>query len=178
VDRLFQLARLLSIWLAITSAGLISAQSGIYRCIGDDDVPTFSDRSCSSLDARDHSLKPEVQEEPWAFITPSGNDCSRQIRDLEAWTYVALDSGDVNQLAGLYLWLDATIDSADKLMTGLKAISRRPLVTIEVEMFEQDGAQRPIRLWLDQYEPDHPGKIIRTGFSLVMNSGCWWLHGR
>lgn len=173
--RFFNLARFLSIWLAMSITGLISAQSDIYRCTGDDDVPTFSDRSCSSLDSRDQSSEPE---KPWAFIAPSGNDCSRNIRDLEAWTYIALDSDDVNQLAGLYLWLDTTIDSADKLLTGLQAVSRRHLVTIEVEMFEQDGAQRPIRLWLDQYEPDHPGQIIRTGFSLVMNSGCWWLHGR
>lgn len=42
---------------------------------------------------------------------------------------------------------------------------------------ELDGVEVPVNLWLHQLDPDDPEYTVRIHFGLVMNAGCWWLHG-
>lgn len=173
MHRFPHLGLLLLTWLTMSAAGADSVGSGIYRCVGEDNVLIFTDRACSMLGAKER--KAEI-DRPAAFIP--GQDCSRRIDTLQTRVRVALESGDVNQLAGLYHWLDATIHTVDILMPELQVVSGRLLNSIEIESYDFDGAEHPIRLWLNQHAPEQPARNIRTSFSLVMNSGCWWLHGR
>lgn len=150
----------------------------IYRCIGVHGEQFFTDRHCSALGAREREPEPEpVEPVPYSLQRP-GKDCSRDIDNLQTQVRIALASTDVNQLVGLYHWMDTSIDAANLLMPEFQALTRLRLVAMEVEPFEFDGLMQPIRLWMDQYEPERPGQTIRTEFNLVMNSGCWWLHGR
>ena len=167
---------LLVAWLAVLGVGMASGESAIYRCIGENDVPIFSDRTCSVLGASDHYS--EFGESVALDPTSVRHDCSRRIDTLQTRVRIALETGDVNQLAGLYHWMDATMDAAELLMSEFKIISNRHLVNIEVESLELDGIEHPAMLWMDQYGMDRPGQTIRTGFSLVMASGCWWLGSR
>lgn len=158
------------------SGAALASHTAIYRCAGEDDVPIYSDRTCGALgisDRRKEADRPEI------LVLPSSQyDCSRRIDTLQDWVRVALESGDVNQLAGLYHWMDTTAESADMLMSELQVISGQRLAGIEVQPSEFDGGEHPARLWLEQYDPERPGQTFRTGFNLVMNSGCWWLHWR
>ncbi|MEX2498670.1 MAG: hypothetical protein WD397_07325 [Wenzhouxiangellaceae bacterium] len=176
MHRFPHLGILLLVWLTMSGAGADSVGSGIYRCVGEDNVLIFTDRACSMLGAQERKAE---TDRPAAFALqfPS-QDCSRRIDTLQTRIRLALESGDVNQLAGLYHWLDATIHTVDILMPELQVISGRPLNSIEIESYDFDGVEYPIRLWLDQHVPERPARTIRTGFSLIMNSGCWWLHGR
>jgi hypothetical protein len=161
--------------LLMSGAVATPVNSAIHRCISDDDVQIFTDRACSSLGARNRTTEPALRAA--SFLPTLVHGCSRQIDIFQAQVRGALDAGDVNQLSGLYHWVDATRDTANKLMPELQVISSRRLAKIGVDSFEINGVKQPYRLWLDQYLPDRPGKTIRTDFSLVMNAGCWWLHG-
>lgn len=166
------------VWLAMSVGASGSVRSDINRCFGEDNVPIFTDRTCSALNAseRETETKPEV---PVATALPTpGHDCSRQVDALQSLIRVALESGDVNQLASLYHWIDVSAETADTLIPGFQAISSRRLLAMEVELSNFDGMDHPVKLWLSQYDPERPGQTIRTGFNLVRNSGCWWLHGQ
>jgi hypothetical protein len=171
------IARLTIILLAalcIAGSGELSAERGISRCIDAIGTPVFTDRSCSSLGAREFDALPDV---PPPLVLPSlVHGCSRQVDMLETWLRAALESGDINHLAGLYHWADATSHTVDSVLPGLQELIRYPLIDIETESAYFDGVYRPFRMWLDQHHPEHPDKTIRTGFFLVMNAGCWWLH--
>lgn len=161
-------------WLAACNAWAASSDAGIYRCVGDDDVQVFTDRPCGALGVRDHT----TESAPQAVITLplSKHGCSRRIDIFQAQVQHALESQDVNRLSGLYHWIEDTRESADILMPELQVISRRQLISIEVESLESDGGEHPVRLWLAQYVSERPGQTIHTDFKLVMNAGCWWLH--
>lgn len=104
-------------------------------------------------------------------------DCAREIDALKRQVRSALETGDVNQLSGLYHWLDASNYTADRIMPGLEVIIKRHLVEIEMDLVEVDGQDQPVRLWLAQYDPGRPGETVHTSFGLIMNAGCWWLRG-
>lgn len=167
----------LLVLLALSGAEFAVAGIDIYRCVGEGNVPIFTDRVCSALGARDH-LQPadvEEQEAPAHPILTQG--CPRDIDTLQSWLRVALESDDVNQLSGLYHWTGATAEMAERLMPGLEVIAGRRLIDIELETVERDGVDHPAWLWLDQFETQRPGQTVRTGFRLIMSAGCWWLHG-
>ena len=161
--------------LLIAGSAELSAEGGISRCVDENGVRVFTDRSCRFLEMREYGALPEA---PPPLSLPSlAQGCSRQVDTLESWIRAALESGDVNHLAGLYHWADTTLHAVDTVLPGLQEVTRRPLIDIETELADFDGVDRPVRLWLDQHDPEHPGETIRTGFFLVMNAGCWWLHG-
>lgn len=160
--------------LVIAGSGDLDAQDAISRCVDENGTRVFSDRSCSFLEMREYDALPDV-------ILPKGTPsrltgCSRQVDTLETWVRAALDSGDVNHLAGLYHWADATSHTVDTVLPGLQELARLSLIELEIESAYVDGIYRPVRLWLDQHDPQRPDKTIRTSFFLVMNAGCWWLH--
>lgn len=169
--------RLVLLVLLLSVSSAVSSHAGIYRCIGEGDVPVFSDRTCNALGLSERRNEEDL---PAPHVLPSmpsaPSDCPRQVDVLKDWVRVALEAGDLNQLAGLYLWTDIHTDTADLLMSELEAITSRRLVMIELESLDVDGQAPPGRLWLTQYRAADPGRSIRTSFSLVMNSGCWWLH--
>ncbi len=171
-----QLGLLLFAWLVMSGHGAAYGSTGIYRCVGDNEVPVFSDRTCSALGIDDH--KPKTEAATTLESKSVRYDCSRRIETLQTRVRAALETGDINQLAGLYHWMDATTETADMLMSELQVISSRRLATIEMESLELEGMAYPTRLWMDQYGAERPGQTIRTGFNLVMASGCWWLSSR
>jgi hypothetical protein len=169
-----RLKMLLFAALCIAGSTQLPAQAGISRCIDENSIPVFSDRSCISLGIREHDALPEV---PPPLALPSLlQGCSRQVDMLEIWVRAALESGDLNHLAGLYHWADATSHTVDTVLPNLQELIRLSLIDIETESGYFDGVYQPVRLWLDQHDPEHPGMTIRTGFFLVFNAGCWWLH--
>lgn len=169
-----RLAMFLIAALCLAGSGELVAQAGISRCIDENGTPVFTDRSCSSLGAREYDALPDL---PPPLVLPSlVHGCSRQVDTLELWIRAALESGDVNHLAGLYHWADATSYTVDTVLPGLQELIRYRLIDIETESAYFDGIYQPVRLWLEQHDPERPGQTIRTGFFLVLNAGCWWLH--
>lgn len=162
--------------LFMAVSGELPAQADISRCIDDNGVRVFTDRSCSFLEMREYDALPDV---PPPLRLPSlAHGCSHQVERLKTWVRAALESGDVNHLAGLYHWTDATTYTVNTVLPVLQELMRRPLIDIDIESDEFDGVDRPVRLWLNQHDPERLGETIRTGFSLVLNAGCWWLQGQ
>ena len=173
--KLFYISMLALTLAAVWGAGPVFADSDIHRCVGEDGVPIFTDRSCDELGARERTApfdKPETLARP----SPA-RDCAREIETLQTQLRAALEARDINHLSGLYHWQDATSHTAERVLPRLEVIARRRLVEIELESVEIDGVDHPARLWLDQYDPERPGETVYTSFNLIMNSGCWWLHG-
>ncbi len=158
---------LLAVIFIMASAEL-PAKSAIHRCIDKDGVHVFADRSCSDLG---------VHEFDTPLALPSLLDgCSREVEMLESWIRAALDSGDINHLAGLYHWTGATPYKVETQMPYLQELTQRSLIDIEIDSAYVDGIYLPVRIWLEQHDPKRPDTTIRSGFFLVQSAGCWWLR--
>lgn len=165
------LAGILTMLIASTAV----AQPTIHRCVGEDGVATFSDRACSRLDLYDYEAP---STEVAVIARPSlSQGCARDIETLQSQIRAALAYDDVNSFAGLYHWVGASAYTVDMVMPRLKAVARTRMVEMGVESIELDGVGVPVNLWLDQTNPDTPEETVRIHFDLVMNAGCWWLHG-
>ena len=97
----------------------------------------------------------------------------------------AIDSRDVNRLAGIYQWTGTSTRTGYALMQRLDAIAQRPLVDIvpvypasaggEDDYYAQTTVRRrPVGLRLEQTlangsTPSHTVLGLRRSF------GCWWV---
>ena len=113
------------------------------------------------------------------------SSCSRNLQDLVYELTTAIDSRDVNRLAGIYQWTGTSTSTGYALMQRLDAIAQRPLVDIvpvypasaggEDDYFPQTTVRRrPIGLRLEQTlangsTPSHTVLGLRRSF------GCWWV---
>lgn len=103
------------------------AQSQIRRCVTADGTHLYTDRACADVDASERLPRPE---DGGASSAPIRRDCSRRLQDLVFELTAAIDSRDVNRLAGVYHWPGTSSRSGDAIMSRLDAIVNRPLVDI------------------------------------------------
>lgn len=103
------------------------AQSQIRRCVTADGTHLYTDRACADVDASERLPRPE---DGGASSAPIRRDCSRRLQDLVFELTAAIDSRDVNRLAGVYHWPGTSSRSGYAIMARLDAIVNRPLVDI------------------------------------------------
>ncbi|TWT21107.1 hypothetical protein FQY83_07015 [Luteimonas marina] len=111
--------------LAALAAWPASAQ--IRRCTTDDGSHVYTDRECKDIGAIERAPRIEVAGQGGRIIR---RDCSRNVQDLVFELTAAIDSKDVNRLAGIYHWPGTSSRNAYAIMGRLDAIVNRPLVDI------------------------------------------------
>ena len=178
--------------LGLTQVG----HAQVRKCTSADGSLIYTDRQCSDIGAT----------ERLASIGISGvsgsrfyRGCARSVPDLAYSLGLAIQTGDVNQLAGLYDFSGTSTANGYRLMDRLGAIVKRPLVDVQpmyaggydpysdpysgVVEFDEDGAviqraavkPRLVGLRVEQ-TLGNGSTPTRTVFGLRKNLGCWWVH--
>jgi hypothetical protein len=162
-------------------AACASAHAQVRRCTASNGATVFTDRRCQDVGAVERL--PQASAASGARLYRSS--CSRNLQDLVYELTTAIDSRDVNRLAGIYQWTGTSTSTGYALMQRLDAIAQRPLVDIvpvypasaegEDDYFPQTTVRRrPIGLRLEQTlangsTPSHTVLGLRRSF------GCWWV---
>ena len=185
----------LSVLLLVCSLGWTHpAHAQVRRCTAGDGSLIYTDRKCDDIGATERAYTPGASR-------IGGNrynrGCARSVQDLAYSLGNAIQSGDVNQLAGVYDFTGASTRSGYQLMERLAMIAKRPLVDVQ-PMYS--GGSDPYA-YLDTVEFDQEGRVIqrptvkprliglrveqtlengstpsRTVFGLRKNLGCWWVR--
>ena len=108
--------------------------------------------------------------------------CPRTLRDLAFEVSSAVESHDVNRLAGVYLWNGTGTRAGYALMDRLQAVVDRPLVDLQPiwpgagdDPYPTTVPTRPpagLRLEQTSRRGSTP---IRTVFGLRKHLDCWWI---
>jgi hypothetical protein len=195
--------------LAPALAGLIlsaTANAAIHECSMPDGTPTFTDQPCSGLGKVYRLSGTDVERRrPGRSVIPSvarenersrfGVGCAaRSPQTLVGAVKVALQSGNVNELAGLYDWNGMSRPRAMEQMNRLTKIAQRAPLDVMLEsgnaswdyaVVESDGIRAyegvpppepglpSVRI--DQYAAGGDDLLDTTRFPITRDSGCVWL---
>jgi hypothetical protein len=171
-----------------------SAEAQVRRCSLADGGTVYTDRRCEDIGGTEWTRPATAGATPARLGRPS---CARSVQDLAYTLGNAIQSGDANQIAGVYDWAGTSTSTGYRLMQRLDAIARRPLVDVQpvyaggtdaygydlVEFDEATGqvVNRPPRrprligLRVDQ-TLSNGSTPSRTMFGLRRNLGCWWVR--
>lgn len=173
------------------------AEAQIRRCTAPDGQVIFTDRACSDVGGAERPApsvhSPAYGGKAWA------RGCSRSLRDLIFEVTAAIDSRDVNRLAGVYNWTGMSNRNGYAVLGRLDAIANRPLLDVSAVLpaprlsLDADG-DMTVSGAVDAQA--YPGATVvrrsavalrveqtlangstpaRTVFGLRRHMGCWWI---
>ena len=166
----------------------------VRQCIGSDGAPVYTDRKCEDIGGRE---RPVIAATAGTGMSRARGMCARSVQDLVYSLGSAIQSGDANQVAGLYDWTGMSTANGYRLMERLQAIAGRPLVDVQpmyaggtneygfdvVEFDETTGevigkpARKPRLIGLRVEQTLGNGSTpSRTVFGLRQHLGCWWVR--
>lgn len=165
------------------------ARAEVHRCTTPGGESVYTDKRCGDIGAIDRL--PRTQAGPAGASRLYRSSCSRTLQDLVYELTSAIDSGDVNRLAGVYDWAGMSSSRANDVMDKLDAIARRPLVDVlpvmprapgddgtlvDGEYYPQDTVRRaPVGLRLEQ-TIGKSAAPSRTVLGLRRYMDCWWVR--
>jgi hypothetical protein len=176
----------------------VRAQAQVRRCTASDGSLVYTDRKCDDIGASERVL-PNVSTGLYGSHVYRG--CSHSVQDLAYALSTAIQSADVNQLAGVYDFTGASTSSGYQLMDRLALITKRPLVDVQPMYSGGNDPDADAYPYAGSAEFDENGEIIpqrtvkprliglrveqtlangstpsRTFFGLRKKMGCWWVH--
>ena len=168
----------------------------IRRCTAPEGQVIFTDRACVDVGGADRAA-PSVHS-PVFGGKAYARGCSRSMRDLIYEVTAAIESRDVNRLAGVYNWTGMSNRTGYAVLGRLDAVANRPLVDVSAilpepqlsldadggmtvsgdvsaQAYPQATVQRtPVALRVEQTLANG-STPSRTVFGLRRNMGCWWI---
>ncbi len=156
------------------------AHAQVRRCAALDGTSIYTDRRCADIGAVERLPREQAQR---GVAHLYRNSCSHNLQDLVYELTSAIDSQDVNRLAGVYHWAGMSNRNGYALMSRLGAIVKRPLVDIipvtpgnpEGDYYPQTTVRRaPVALRVEQ-TLSNGSTPSRTVFGLRRHFGCWWV---
>ena len=195
------------ILLLLACAGAAHGADTIHRCVGPDGGTVYTDRACSQVGARPAAPAQPVRNpgdseferrapgsiensSSGAFSLGAGgrSDCVRRTDTLLFELRGALESQNVNRLAGVYDWAGKSSKNAAAILDRLGRIASRPLASVEFRYPESDpyaevglerppanAPQRPIGVHIEQLAPGEIVPSFEEDLRLVRNADCWWV---
>lgn len=178
---------------ATTGLHAPTAAAQVRTCVGTDGSVVYTDRQCVDIGASERIARPSAV---MGASTRLHRGCARSLQDLVYELGNAIQSSDVNQLAGVYDWAGMSTANGYRLMTRLDAIAKRPLVDVQpmysggrdpyadiVEFNAETGelitppARKPRLVGLRVEQTLANGSTpSRTVFGLRQYQGCWWVR--
>ena len=165
------------------------ARAEVHRCTTPDGGSVYTDKRCSDIGAVERLPRAQAGSAGASHLYRSS--CSRTLRDLVYELTTAIDSRDVNRLAGVYDWNGMSTSSAYAVMGRLDAIAQRPLVDVlpvmphvpgedgtlvDGEYYPQATVRRkPVGLRLEQ-TIGKSATPSRTVLGLRRHLDCWWVR--
>lgn len=184
--------------LLLSIAGLLAPDAvlaQVKRCTAADGTLVYTDRKCDDIGATERMGA--LPSAGGAIASPHRNVCARTVQDLVYSFSNALQSGDANQVAGVYDWAGMPTSSAYKVMSRLEAIAKRPLIDVQPMYSGDTNAYGDDIVTFDETTgevitraPRKPRLIglrveqtlangstpSRTNFGLRQRLGCWWVR--
>lgn len=172
-----------------------TAHAQVRQCIGGDGTLVYTDRKCEDIGATERPASQAVVGVPGQRFYRGG--CSRSVQDLVYALGSAIQSGDPNQIAGVYDWAGISTANGYRLMRRLEAIAKRPLMDVQpmysgganeygydiIEFDDETGAvaskppRKPRLIGLRVEQTLANGTTpSRTMFGLRQHLGCWWVR--
>jgi len=171
------------------------ADAQVRQCIGGDGALVYTDRKCEDIGG--HERPAASASTGIGNASPYRGGCARSVQDLVYSLGNAIQSGDANQIAGVYDWAGMSTSNAYRLMARLEGIARRPLVDVQpmyaggtneygydVVEFDEDSGEvvskpprkpRLVGLRVEQ-TLGNGSTPARTVFGLRQHLGCWWVR--
>jgi hypothetical protein len=169
------------------------AQAGVYRCLGPQGQPIYSDQPCEyqGATARGDPGARAAEGTDTGF-TPV--DCARKPEALVEGVRAALETRDVNRLASYYHWAGTSAGGARFLMDELERVVGRPVQALEWLTPAAEPAPDPVFADLAAPAVEPPPEGPPTGlrvhqasgpadagsvvvdFRLRRHAGCWWIE--
>jgi len=191
--RFFFVSALLYLVCAL-NAQFASAQ-GINRCQSKDGKIIYTDKKCEDLDAVLQDLPKPGSSSVGNIGYGSVRTCARTQDDLLWDLRGALETGDINRAAGLFLWSGNDTDQANKRLDQLNLVSYQSLISVdflfpETEesgqvQFDQDGnvieTKRrgppvPYGIRVDFYKNKKQTETGSFHFSIQKHLQCYWVR--
>lgn len=181
------------------------AQAVVRRCIGADGSTIYTDKRCEQLDAQDATpaagpagagvqtpvspANPQA-EPPLSSYGLASQDCARTPETLLFMVRNALESRDINGLAGLYHWpgmgkwsARAVMDRLETLVTHSDGSAHlifpdAAFVVLDPQAWPNLPPEDPVAISLPMFRVDNPDSIPLSEVELrvIRHTGCWWLH--
>lgn len=185
---------LLLLLAALLAPSAVAAQ--VRHCTAADGSLVYTDRKCDDIGAVER-IGPSPMYGGSAMTGRYRNVCARTVQDLVYSFSSALQSGDANQVAGVYDWAGMATSNAYRVMSRLEAIAKRPLVDVQpmysgganaygydvIEFDESTGQvisrppRKPRLIGLRVEQTLANGTTpARTHFGLSQRMGCWWVR--
>lgn len=173
------------------------AVAQVRRCALADGGTVYTDRRCEDLGASERA--PSAGAAGTSVARLGRATCARNVQDLAYGLGNAIQSGDANQIAGMYDWAGMSTRAGYRVMERLAAIARRPLVDVqplyaggadgygygydlvEFDIVSGKAVSRPVRpprlvgLRVEQTLANG-STPSRTLFGLRRHLGCWWVR--
>ncbi|MGH8050630.1 MAG: hypothetical protein ACREPB_08240 [Arenimonas sp.] len=176
-------------------AQAVSAQpQSINRCQSKDGKIIYTDKKCEDVDA-------VLQELPKPASSAVGNSgygsvrtCARTQDDLLWDLRGALENGDINRAAGLFLWSGDDTAQANKRLDQLNLVSYQSLISVDLlfpesentqVQFDEDGniIEAPARgppvpygIRVDFYKNKKQTETGSFRFSIQKHLQCYWVR--
>lgn len=159
------------------------AHAQIHRCGGPGGGTIYTDRQCADIGAVERVMHAAGQ--PARFYR---GGCAGNLLDLVYELTAAIDSRDVNRVAGVFDWVGMSSRTGYALMGRLDVIAKRPLVDVVPvypavptdengdDLYPQASVRRaPVALRLEQ-TLGNGSTPSRTVLGLRRYLGCWWVR--
>lgn len=174
---------------AAATTAIPPARAEVHRCTTPTGESVYTDKRCGDIGATER--RPQPSAGPAGASRLYRSTCSRTLRDLVYELTAAIDSRDVNRLAGVYDWNGMSSSGAFRVMDRLDAIAQRPLVDVmpvmpripdedgtlvDSEYYPQTAVRRaPVGLRVEQ-TIGNSATPSRTVFGLRKYMDCWWVR--
>lgn len=184
------LASVLLVLLAFAPAR--EAHAVVRRCIGPDGGTIYTDRPCDQFNAREQvATQPDPGNTAAGSIDDTGpvrSDCSRTPDALLFDLRRAVESANINALAGLYHWPGTGGRAAVHIMDRLEGLTVEAGASVDLvypeSAFVIDNpaaypdmpAENPTGIRITRYVDAASGQVPEQTLGLRRHAGCWWIH--
>jgi hypothetical protein len=175
------------------AAGDAAAADTIRRCVNDAGVTIYTDQPCEKFDATDRKPPPPMPGAtvPGAAVegVAARSDCVRRTDTLLFELRRAIETQNINRLAGVYHWPGTGGRAANGVLQHLERIASRPVASVELQypeiapVFENPDAfppgtptEDPVGVIIEQLAPGDVAPSFTENLQLVRNAGCWWVR--
>lgn len=147
------------------------AAAQVQRCETPDGQTVYTDRRCETIGAVERRAGARSSQTQGVRM-----GCARSLRDLYFEVSAALESRDVNRLAGVYHWPGYSTRQGYDLMQRLQAIVDRPLVDLRPIYPGDDYAPRRAPVGFRVEQTTRNGITpMHAVLGLRRHVGCWWV---